>query len=68
MFSNHIRTESSTIDPTSHTILNSILKTQSNKKDKKLIKSKLFNNLIKKQNTKKRNKKKQSNSCNIKKN
>ena len=44
MFSNHIRTESSTIDPTSHTILNSILKTQSNKKDKKLIKSKLFNN------------------------
>ena len=66
MFSNHIRTESSTIDPTSHTILNTILRTQSNKKEKKFLKSKLFNNLIKKQNTKKRNKKKQSNSCNIK--
>ena len=50
----------------SHTILNTILRTQSNKKEKKFLKSKLFNNLIKKQNTKKRNKKKQSNSCNIK--
>ena len=66
MNSNHIRTESSGIVPTSYTILNSIIKTQSNKTEKKLLKSKIFNNLIKEKNTKTLNKKIHSNSCNIK--